>query len=140
MTMTMNYEEIYGQTNSIHCKRILRELVRGCNGRRGRMELYAQRGFNQLPVYSSYGRTLGGPREKVGCQHAKLMYVHPFLLIGSTNWSVSSETNREHSCLIWIGESSGHMMDSLFERLERNAKVVQERDLFESSNQCRRRG
>ena len=129
VNLTINYEEVYGRTNSAYCKKVLRSIKDECVGRRGRFELYAKKGFNQIPVYDHYDRTLGGPREKVGAQHSKLFYRHPFLIMGSTNWSVSSETNWEYSTLIWVGDSARLMMTGIFDRIENNAKRVQAGDL-----------
>ena len=35
----------------------------------------------------------------MGALHAKVMYCYPYLIVGSTNWSISSEANRELSVL-----------------------------------------
>ena len=129
VNLTINYEEVYGRTNSAYCKRVLKGMKDECAGRRGRLELYAKKGFDQIPVYAHYDRTLGGPREKVGAQHSKLFYKHPFLIMGSTNWSVSSETNWEYSSLIRVGESAKPMINGIFDRIENNAKRVQPGDL-----------
>ena len=37
-----------------------------------------------------------------GVCHAKLMYASPYLILGSTNWSVSSEANRELSAVLEV--------------------------------------
>ena len=39
-----------------------------------------------------------------GACHAKVMYMYPYLLVGSTNWSVSSEANRELSAVLEIDD------------------------------------
>ena len=38
----------------------------------------------------------------VGAQHSKVFFVPPVLILGSTNWSVASEANREMSCVLRI--------------------------------------
>ena len=138
--MTINYNEVYGQPNCAYGKSTLKKMMRECAGSSGRLELLAKKGYEQIPVYAYYDRALRGSREKVGAQHAKLLYLHPFLLVGSTNWSVSSETNRECSCLHWIGGASKVMIECLFDRLEFEAKRIQESDLKERHTASMTRG
>ena len=52
-------------------------------------------------AYDRYGRGVGSSVGWGAC-HAKLLYAHPYLIIGSTNWSVSSEANRELSLILEI--------------------------------------
>ena len=40
----------------------------------------------------------------VGACHAKVMYMYPYLLVGSTNWSVSSEANKVFSAVLEIDD------------------------------------
>ena len=42
------------------------------------------------------------PSVGLGHCHAKALYMYPYLIIGSTNWSVSSESNLELGLLLEI--------------------------------------
>ena len=52
-------------------------------------------------AYARYDRTLSR-NVGLGNSHAKLLYTYPYLLIGSTNWSVASESNLELNVLLEI--------------------------------------
>ena len=52
-------------------------------------------------TYARYDRTVSRDVGLGHC-HAKVLYKYPYLMIGSTNWSVASESNLELSVLLEI--------------------------------------
>ena len=67
----------------------------------GRLCVYSQTGSCVKAAYARHDRSLS--REVgLGHCHAKVLYKYPCLMVGSTNWSVSSESNLELSVLLEI--------------------------------------
>ena len=69
----------------------------------GHLRVYSHMGRDARQAYGRCGRYPGSAVVWGAC-HAKHMYAYPYLLVGSTNWSVSSEANRELSLVLEIDE------------------------------------
>ena len=67
----------------------------------GRLLVFSQTGGSVKAAYSRHGRGVGSSVGQGAC-HAKVMYMHPYLITGSTNWSVSSEANQELSLILEV--------------------------------------
>ena len=59
------------------------------------------KGYETKSTYQSHGREC---RPGYGIQHSKTLVVDEYLVLGSTNWTVSSCCNREMSALILLNE------------------------------------
>ena len=67
----------------------------------GRLSVYSQTGSCVKTAYARHGRYVN-QNVSLGHCHAKVLYTYPYLIVGSTNWSVSSESNVELSVLLEI--------------------------------------
>ena len=70
---------------------------------RGRLRIYQVDGRNARPVYDRYQRSVSS--SIVGSCHAKAMYCYPYFIMGSANWSISSEANRELSAVFMVEDN-----------------------------------
>ena len=101
----------------------LDDIARSARGR-GRLRIFQVDGRRAQAAYGRYGRKVS--ERTIGSLHAKVMYTYPYLVVGSTNWSVSSEANKELSILIQVedDETRDYFEDELSElqhgKLERN--------------------
>ena len=96
-----------------------------CSGAgRGKLRVYRQRGFEQKKTSARDGRDSGYDRKYLGRQHAKVFYAHLTLIVGSTNWSVVSEANRELSCVMNIASAAAHQVETIVGDLAEGAEEV----------------
>ena len=103
MSLYVDYGYVCGDSLSVHCKRTLIDAL-GKTARAswpGRLRVFSQTGSCVKTAYARYDRTLSRD-VGLGHSHAKLLYTYPYLLIGSTNWSVASESNLELNVLLEI--------------------------------------
>ena len=54
-------------------------------------------------VYERYDRRASP--DLIGAGHAKVLYCYPYLILGSSNWSISSEANLELSAVLMVEDS-----------------------------------
>ena len=103
MSLHVDYGYVCGTSNSVRCKQTLIDALRGAAraGWPGRLRVFSQTGSCVRTAYARYNRTLNRD-VGLGHSHAKLLYTYPYLLIGSTNWSVASESNLELGVLLEI--------------------------------------
>ena len=92
----------------------LDDVARAGRGR-GRLRIFHVEGRRAQAAYSRYDRRVSN--ELIGSLHAKVMYSYPYLVLGSTNWSISSEANKELSVLVEIedDETRDYFEDELSE-------------------------
>ena len=61
-----------------------------------------------------------------GASHAKVMYAYPYLIVGSTNWSVSSEANRELSAVLEVeDEETRNYVEGILNDLRTGAVQIE---------------
>ena len=103
VSLYADYGYVCGDSFSVHCKRTLIDALRETARASwpGRLRVFSQTGSCVKTAYARYDRTLSR-NVGLGNSHAKLLYAHPYLMIGSTNWTVASESNLELSVLLEI--------------------------------------
>ena len=82
---------------------------------RGSLRIFAVEGRRAQDMYGRYEKRVS--EDLYGSLHAKVMYCYPYLIFGSTNWSISSEANKELSVLLEIedDETREYVEDELDE-------------------------
>ena len=103
VSVYMDWGYVCGDKWSGYCRQILIDTL-GKTARApwpGRLRVYSQTGSCVRTTYARYNRTVTRDVGLGHC-HAKVLYKYPYLLIGSTNWSVASESNLELSVLLEI--------------------------------------
>ena len=78
----------------------------------GSLTAWSQHGLEADDVYRRYGRSSGSCVH--GALHAKVFYREPYIVVGSSNWTIASEANREVSVLL---EATNQEALNYFERL-----------------------
>ena len=103
VSLYADYGYVCGDSFSVYCKRTLMDVLRVTSRAPwpGQMRVFSQTGSCVKTAYGRYDRTLSRD-VSLGSSHAKLLYTFPYLLIGSTNWSVASESNLELNALLEI--------------------------------------
>ena len=103
ISIYMDHGYVCGDSWSMYCKRTLIDVLKKAARASwpGRLCVYSQTGGDVKAAYARHDRSLS--REVgLGHCHAKALYKYPYLLVGSTNWSVASESNLELSVLLEI--------------------------------------
>ena len=105
VSIYMDHGYVCGESKSKYGKQTLIDTLAGAARAPwpGRLLVFSQTGRSVKAAYSRHGRGVGSS-VGLGACHAKVMYLYPYLITGSTNWSVSSEANQELS-LILTGSS-----------------------------------
>ena len=85
------------KTGTRHLISALDDINRALPRGRGRLRIFQVGGRRCQGAYSRYGRRVSD--DYMGALHAKVLYSYPYLIMGSTNWSISSEANKELSVL-----------------------------------------
>ena len=103
VSLYMDYGYVCGSSFSVHCKRTLIDTLEKTARAPwpGQLRVFSQTGSCVRTAYARYDRTLSR-NVGLGHCHAKLLYTYPYLLIGSTNWTVASESNLELNVLLEI--------------------------------------
>ena len=113
----MDYKYLLGENQSKHGTRLLVNALGSCARARGRgsLRLFSQIGRNIQPIYDKYNRSIS--QSAFGSLHAKVLYAYPYLLVGSANWSISSEANKELSLILEIqdGATRSYVEQQLYE-------------------------
>ena len=112
------------------------------------LEIWKQQGQPIGPVYASWGRPLSTKGkgasssfdQKKGALHAKMFVLGPkrvgsasecsrIAAIGSTNWTVASETNQEVSTVLEIGGGGAAGTDHSVRDMRQGASLVSFQDM-----------
>ena len=103
VSLYADYGYVCGDSFSVQCKRTLIDTLKDTARAPwpGQLRVFSQTGSCVKTAYARYGRTLSR-NVGLGSCHAKLLYTYPYLLIGSTNWTVASESNLELNVLLEI--------------------------------------
>ena len=141
--LTLNAEEVEGKSNTRNAVPVITEMLRRSEeaGRdpnadhRCTFEVWKQEGQRIASVYTAWGRRTNVPPTKKGPLHAKVfvlgpaMHVSPdddnrVMVMGSTNWTISSESNVELSVALQIGKEGAAGVDHVVRDLRHNATIV----------------
>ena len=103
VSIYMDHGYVCGESKSLYCKQTLIDALKRAARAPwpGRLGVYSQTGSCVKAAYARYGRHVN-QNVGLGHCHAKALYMYPYLIIGSTNWSVSSESNLELGVLLEI--------------------------------------
>ena len=139
VTLTINAEEIEGKTSTVRASSLIFRMMGRCNDDRcgpeslcPKLVIRSARGSPLRPVYEAHGRGLsryqmdrsGDSGEPRGAQHAKVLSVDSWLIIGSTNWTVASEANQELSALIHVEPVGARYQHTIVDDLSKRARRV----------------
>ena len=111
VTLNLNAEEVDGEKDRTRTPSTLLRMMgdgnsSGCGpSSAGPHYLHVRKseGSRLRPIYSAWGRTLSsGTVDKTGARHSKMFSAGKFLIVGSTNWTVSSECNADLSVALQI--------------------------------------
>ena len=128
----MNRKDVTGQSESRKGVETLRWMMNDTARVRapGRLTVFSHVGFELKPVYQRYGRSISNFVREGQC-HAKVMYAPPYLILGSSNWSVSSEANAELDVILDVrDEQTGEYIRETLDRMKEGAKEVSLTDLL----------
>ena len=105
----------------------------GCGPDKGRvcnLEVWSQYGQRIAPVYRKWKRPTHAQLEnKFGALHAKMFAIGPKLVdaeaedskvvvLGSTNWTISSEANMELDAILEVGKDGTATMDAVLTEMK----------------------
>ena len=144
VTMTINADELENKSSTIRASSIILRMIGRCNddlcgpdSLYPKLEVRSARGSPQGPVYQAYGRAApryqtdrsGDAGEPRGAQHAKVLSVDSWMIIGSTNWTVAAEANQELSALIHIEPVGTRYQHTIVDDLSKRARRVSFADM-----------
>ena len=138
MEVVLNSEEADGSSSTKHAAATIKGMVDACNAAGGgpdsgnacTLEVWTQCGQRIAPVYRKWKRTTHANLEnKFGALHAKMFAIGPKLVdaeaedskvvvLGSTNWTVSSEANMELDVILEVGKDGTATMDALLTEMK----------------------
>ena len=147
--LTLNDDEIGGRSSTKQAVHILRMITRACEdagcgpdspeGART-LEIRSQCGQRIAPVYRKWDRTLqrgGDPAQdlRTGALHAKMFAISPrvptgvdedshVIILGSSNWTVSSEANQELNVVLEIGADGSSTASGVVSDIVRGSRQV----------------
>ena len=103
VSIYMDYGYVCGDSKSMYGKQTLLDaLTKAARAPwPGRLRVFSQTGSSVKTAYERHGRGVSS-FVGLGSCHAKMLYMYPYLITGSTNWSVSSEANLELSLILEI--------------------------------------
>ena len=146
--LTLNADEVEGQSRTANAVATIAEMMRRCESERkknaGRdpnalqdrmLEVWKQQGQPCGPVYDRWERGHGFHASKRGALHAKVFVIGPAtcvttredtrtMVLGSTNWTISSECNAELSVALRIGNEGAAGVDHVVRDLRYGATMV----------------
>ena len=102
----MDAKYLIGECMSRHGTKLLADALgenARAHSRGGRLRVFSVKGRDVSTVYGRYDRRASP--ELIGAGHAKVLYSHPYLIVGSSNWSISSEANLELSAVLMIEDA-----------------------------------
>ena len=133
--IVLNDEEVEGKSGTRHAVAAIKEMVDACNsagcgpdcGSACNLEIWSQHGQLLGPVYRKWGRPINSATaDKCGCLHAKVFAIGPkaftaedddskILILGSTNWTVSSEANMELDVVLEIEKDGTATLEAVLQ-------------------------
>ena len=141
--LTLNAEEVEGKTHTRDAVPVITEMLRRCEEARRdpdaefdcTLEVWKQRGPGIASVYAAWGRRPRVSLQKRGPLHAKVFVLGPavrvpsdddnrVMVMGSTNSTISSESNVELSVALQIGKEGAAGVDHVVRDLRHNATMV----------------
>ena len=150
--LTLNADEVEGRSGTAHAMSTIDEMMRRCEGAghgrdaaRGRtLEIWKQQGQRCAPVCASWNRPWSLGDTKRGPLHAKVFVRGPaqrvpaekdirLMVMGSANWTVSSECNAELGVALRIGNEGAAEVDLVVQDLHHGATMVTPESLRNSS-------
>ena len=131
--LTLNEEEVEGKSKTTNAKSTIDEMMRRTRGRA--LEVWKQQGQRCAPVYASWKRPWHLGDTKRGPLHAKVFVRGPahrvpaeenvrLVVMGSPNWTVSSECNAELAVALRIGNEGAAEVDLVVQDLHLGATLV----------------
>ena len=141
MRLTLNSDEVEGKSSTLLAASVIAGMLRRCQEAgldattTGRLEITKQQGQLIAPVYASWGRRTQIPSTKKGPLHVKMFVIGPrervppqedtrTVIVGSPNWTVSSEANVELSVALAIGSDGAAGVDHVVRDLRHGAVPV----------------
>ena len=94
----------------------------GRYGRYGRLQVFQNEGESLKQVYAEFDHDWN--TEMKGASHAKVFFKWPYLIVGSTNWTVASRANVELSCLMKIHEPTRAYVNQFIRDMRRNERII----------------
>ena len=95
----------------------------------GSLKVYSQEGPELKHVYQRYDRTISS-RVRNGRCHAEVLYSAPYLIMGSSNWSVSSEGNVEMDVVLNVrGQEMQSYVQSMMDKMKHGATLIDVQDV-----------
>jgi len=150
--LTLNADEVEGRSQTRHAVPTITDMMRRCeeagcgpSSVRNRMlEIWKNEGQPCAPVYDSWNRSHQFDASKRGPLHAKVFVTGPahrvpaemdtrVVVMGSTNWTVSSECNVELSVALQIGSEGAAAVDHVVRDLRGGATLVTYASMLNSS-------
>ena len=141
--LTLNMDEVEGRSNTANAVPMITDMMRRCEEARcgqttvydRTLEIWKQQGQLCAPVYESWNRGHRFDALKRGPLHAKVFVIGPahrvpaeedtrVVVMGSTNWTVSSECNAELSVALQIGSEGAAGVDHVVRELRKGATMV----------------
>ena len=141
--LTLNADEVEGKSNTVNAVPVITDMMRRCEAAGcGQStvcdrtpEVWKQQGQRIAPVCASWGRRTNVPDWKRGPLHAKAFVVGPakrvpaeedirIVVMGSANWTLSSESNAELSVAMQIGNEGAAGIDHVVRDLHHGATMV----------------
>ena len=141
--LTLNADEVEGKSNTANAVPMIADMMRRCEAAGcgqstvcdRTLEVWKQQGQRTAPVYASWGRRHNFHESKRGPLHAKVFVIGPakrvpaeedsrVVVMGSTNWTVSSECNAELSVALQIGNEGAAGVDHVVRELRHGATMV----------------
>ena len=122
-----DYKNLLGASSCVQGAEQTAQLVE-CGARArapGSLQVMSQRGLEIDRVNRRYGRRTGPECPTKGALHAKVFLLEPYLIVGSANWSVASESNHEAGVVLQATTSEAEAyFQGLLCRLTRGAVPV----------------
>ena len=141
--LTLNADEVEGKSNTANAVPMIADMMGRCEAAGcgqstvcdRTLEVWKQQGQRTAPVYASWGRRHNFHESKRGPLHAKVFVIGPtkrvpaeedsrVVVMGSTNWTVSSECNAELSVALQIGNEGAAGVDHVVRELRQGATMV----------------
>ena len=131
--LTLNAEEVEGKSKTAHAKPMIDDMMRRTHGRA--LEVWKQQGQRCAPVYASWKRPWHQEDTKRGPLHAKVFVRGPvrslpaesnerLVVMGSPNWTISSECNAELAVALRFGNEGAAEVDLVVQDLRLGATPV----------------
>ena len=108
----LSADEVAGSSNALRATTTLLRIVGACeehgvgpSGWGNRFALFRRRGSELQPARENFGRAAGLPPGSCGAQRAKVFYLYPVQMVGSSNWTCASEANYELTSILQVEDA-----------------------------------